>query len=431
MPQIDKFLKMAADLGASDLHVAAGSAPVIRHNGVLKKAKFRELTAKDTKALIFEMLTEEQRERFLKDKELDLSYRIEGVGRFRTSVLQQRRGIDAAFRVISDAAPTLDELGFPDTVKKLLHYRQGLILITGRAGCGKTTTLAAMVDYLNETRREHIVTIEDPIEIELKPKLAHVVQREVGTHTESFHRALRAALREDPDIIMVGEMRDLETIQLTITAAETGHLVLATLHTTSAARTIDRILDVFPPQQQAQIRTMVADSLRGVVTQQLLPTADGKGRVMGLELLLVTPAVANLIRDGKTYQVPQAMQTGSRLGMQLMDDHLLRLIQEFKVTHDTAIARATDPTKFPTLEQMHENMLCWEDFIQQNEKIQFRDIADKPCVEYDKKTKEYMILPERIPFVFYCRSGTLKVDEVTGVLDSLYAEMGQKKKGWL
>ena len=431
MPQIDKFLKMAADLGASDLHIAAGSPPVIRHNGLLKKAKFRELTAKDTKALILEMLTEEQRKQFQETKELDLSYRLEGVGRFRTSVFQQRRGIDAAFRVVSDAPPTLDELGFPDIVKKLLHYRQGLILVTGRAGCGKTTTLSAMVDHLNANRREHIVTIEDPIEIELKPKLAHVVQREVGTHTESFHRALRAALREDPDIIMVGEMRDLETIQLTITAAETGHLVLATLHTTSAARTIDRILDVFPPDQQAQIRTMVADSLRGVITQQLLPTADGKGRVLGLEILLVTPAVANLIRDGKTYQVPQAMQTGSRLGMQLMDDHLLRLVEEFKITHDTAITRASDPSKFPTLEQMHENMLCWDDFVQQNEKLQLKDTADRPCVEFDKKTKEYVIHRERIPFVFFSRGTTLQVDEVVAVLDRLYSGMGQKKKGWL
>ena len=422
MAEIDKFLKMAADLGASDVHIAAGSPPIIRHNGVLKKGKFRALSADETEALIMEILGEPQKKRLEKDWEIDISYDLEGVGRFRTNVFRQRRGVDAAFRLVPEAPPTLDELGFPDTMKKLLSYRQGLILVTGKAGSGKTTTLAAMVDYLNNTRREHIITVEDPIEVQHVPKKSHVVQREVGTHTESFARALRASLREDPDVIMVGEMRDLETIQLAITAAETGHLVLATLHTTSAARTIDRMLDVFPPEQQPQIRAMVAESLRGVVTQQLLPTADGKGRILGLEILVVTPAVSNMIKDGKTFQVPQAMQTGSRLGMQLMDDHLLRLVDQCRIIHETAIARCTDPTKFPTLEELRADMINFHEFRGMDAKEKWKTMQGRRCFEYDKKTKAAQIHRNLIPFVFYLPQGQCPVNEIYGSLEKLLAE---------
>ncbi len=419
MAEIDKFLEAAARLEASDVHIAAGAPPIIRHHGALKKGKFPPLSADDTERMLMEILTPEQKEEFDREWELDFSYELPGVGRFRSNYFKQRRGIDAAFRLVPERPPTLKELGFPSTVQKLLSYRQGLILVTGKAGCGKTTTLAAMVNYLNSTRREHIITVEDPIEVQHTSRKCHVVQREVGTHTESFAAALRAALREDPDIIMVGEMRDLETIQLAITAAETGHLVLATLHTTSAARTIDRMLDVFPPEQQPQIRAMVAESLRGVITQQLLPTADGKGRVLGLEILVVTPAVSNLIRDGKTFQVPQAMQTGSRLGMQLMDDHLLKLVDECKITHETALARCSDPTKFPTLEELRKDMINFFEFRAMPPKEQWKALMGQRCFEYDKKTKQAKIHRNLIPFVFYVPQGQCPIQEIYEYIEEM------------
>jgi len=346
MPQIDKLLKMAKEIGASDLHISVDSPPIVRLHGTLRRTKYPPLSAKQTEALIMEMLTPDQRQRFLARKELDLCYEIPEVGRFRTNVLFQRKGIDAAFRVIPSRVRTIDELGLPSVVKTLLSYRQGLILVTGTAGTGKTTTLGAMIDYLNETRREHIITIEDPIEIVHKSKLCHINQREVGKHTNSFAIALRAALREDPDIILVGEMRDLETMSMAITAAETGHLVLATLHTSSAARTISRILDVFPPNQQPQIRAMVSESLRGIISQQLIPRADGKGRVLALEILVVTPAISNLIREDKTYQIPSQMQIGQHLGMQLLDDHLEALVKTGFITRQEAYERANDKKRF-------------------------------------------------------------------------------------
>jgi len=283
-----------------------------------------------------------------------------------------------------------------------------------------------MINHLNMTRREHIITVEDPIEVEHSPKKSHVVQREVGTHTESFAAALRAALREDPDIIMVGEMRDLETIQLAITAAETGHLVLATLHTTSAARTIDRMLDVFPPEQQPQIRAMVAESLRGVITQQLLPTADGKGRILGLEVLVATPAVSNMIRDGKTFQVPQSMQTGTRLGMQLMDDHLLQLVDQCKITHETAIARCSDPTKFPTLEELRADMINFYEFRAMEPKEQWKALLGQRCFDYDKKTKQATIHRNLIPFVFYIPQGQCPVQEIYEYIQQILANADQE-----
>jgi len=346
MPQIDKLLKMAKEIGASDLHISVGSPPILRLHGVLRRTKYPPLTAQQTKALIMDMLTKEQQERFLARKELDLCYEVPGVGRFRTNVLCQRKGVDAALRVIPSEVRTLDDLGLPSVVKTLLSYRQGLILVTGTAGCGKTTTLGGMIDYLNETRRDHIITVEDPIEIVHKSKKCHVSQREVGPHTNSFSIALRAALREDPDIILVGEMRDLETMSMAITSAETGHLVLATLHTSSAARTVSRLLDVFPPNQQPQIRAMVSESLRGIICQQLVPRADGKGRVLALEICVVTPAISNLIREDKTYQIPSQMQIGQHLGMQLLDDHLEALVRTGFITKQEAYERANEKKRF-------------------------------------------------------------------------------------
>jgi twitching motility protein PilT len=255
-------------------------------------------------------------------------------------VVRQRLGIDLVFRIINTAVRTMDELGLPEHLKLLTRYQNGLILVTGPMGSGKSTTLAALVEQVNRERHEHIITLEDPIEYILEPKGCHITQREVHTHTQSFEAALRGALREDPDVIMVGEMRDLETISLAITAAETGHLVLGTLHTGNASRTLDRLLDVFPPNQQEQIRIMVSESLRGVISQQLIPRADGGGRVLALEILTNTPAVANVIREARTYMLPGIIQTGKKQGMQLMDDALVDLAKRRVITTDEALARA-------------------------------------------------------------------------------------------
>jgi twitching motility protein PilT len=255
-------------------------------------------------------------------------------------VIRQRLGIDLVFRIINTQVRTMEELGLPESLKLLTRYQNGLILVTGSVGSGKSTTLAALVEQVNLERREHIITLEDPIEYVFEPKGCHITQREVHTHTRSFSAALRGALREDPDVIMVGEMRDLETISLAITAAETGHLVLGTLHTGNASRTLDRLLDVFPVDQQEQIRTMVSESLRGIISQQLVPTADGKGRVLALETLTNTPAVANVIREAKTYMLPGIIQTGKKQGMQLMDDALMALVERGLISREEAEARA-------------------------------------------------------------------------------------------
>jgi len=346
MPEIDKLLKMAKEIEASDLHISVGAPPVLRLHGTLRRMKHPPLNAEHTKSLIMGFLTPEERKQFMETKELDLCYELQGVGRFRTNVLRQRKGIDASFRVIPTHVQPLDALGLPSVVKTLLSYRQGLILVTGAAGTGKTTSLAAMIDHLNQTRREHIITVEDPIEILHGSKSCHVTQREIGPHTNGFGIALRAALREDPDIILVGEMRDLETMSMAITSAETGHLVLATLHTSSAARTISRLLDVFPPRQQPQIRAMVSESLRGILCQQLVPRADGKGRVLALEICVITPAISNLIREEKTFQIISQMQIGQHLGMQLLDDHLEQLVKTGFIVKQEAYERANDKKRF-------------------------------------------------------------------------------------
>jgi twitching motility protein PilT len=340
MAKIDNFLKYAAVIQASDLHVATGTTPLVRIHGELKPLKTAPLSAKDALDLITEILTPEQRDIFFNNLDIDFCYEAAGIGRFRTNILKQRKGIDAVFRVISPKVPTIDELGFPQVVKDLTLHHQGLVLVTGPSGCGKSTTLAAMIDHINSSRKLHIITVEDPIEYVHPNKMSNVTQREVKRHTETFNTAMRASLREDPDVILIGEMRDLETISMAITAAETGHLVFGTLHTRNAAKTVDRVIDAFPPDQQNQIRAMVAGSLRGIITQQLVPHIDGKGRVLAYEILIGTLPVSNLIREGKTFQIPSVMQIGVKEGMVMMDQCLTRLVASKAISYEQALLRA-------------------------------------------------------------------------------------------
>ena len=340
LSHVDDYLLKGQESGASDIHLPVNCQPTWRRNGILEPIWLRApmLIAEDTEKLAMGFLDAAQ-QKLLHDRgDVDFAY-ASGIGRFRASVVRHRLGIDMVFRIINTKIRTMDELGLPQSLKMLTQYQNGLILVTGSVGCGKSTTLSAMVDYVNETRHDHIITLEDPIEYVIPSKNCHVTQREVHTHTKGFSHALRGALREDPDVIMVGEMRDLETIQLAITASETGHLVLATLHTGSAARTLDRVLDVFPVDQRDQIRVMVAESLRGIISQQLVPRADGKGRALALEVLMRTEAVAACIRDGKTFMLPGVMQTGGKMGMRLMDDSLFELYSEGLITKDECYAR--------------------------------------------------------------------------------------------
>jgi len=341
LDHVDQYLRVGQESDASDIHLAVNTKPSWRRYGILEPVwlQAKLMTAQDTERLALGFLDDVQKKRLFEIGDVDFAYAT-SFGRFRASVVRHRLGIDMAFRVISTKLRSMDELGLPDSLKMLTQYNNGLILVTGSVGSGKSTTLGAMVDYVNETRHDHIITLEDPIEYVIQSKNCQVTQREVHTHTKGFSHALRGALREDPDVIMVGEMRDLETIQLAITASETGHLVLATLHTGSAARTLDRVLDVFPTDQRDQIRVMVSESLRGVISQQLVPRADGRGRVLALEVLLRTEAVAACIRDGKTFMLPGVMQTGGKIGMRLMDDSLLALFHEGLITEEECYQRS-------------------------------------------------------------------------------------------
>ncbi len=334
-------------MGASDLHLVSNSMPYARINGDLKNIKMPQpMTEEVIRTLVFEILSTEQREWITCNKDIDFSYEVTGLGRFRGNILYQRKGMDAVFRYITPEIPTLESLNFPPVVEELTDHHQGLILVTGPTRSGKTTTLAAMVDAINKKSHKHILTIEDPLEYIHSNKKSVVNQREVGSHTESFARALKASLREDPDVIMVGELRDVETMSMAITASETGHLVLATMQTSGAHKTIDSVLDSFPPSQQAQIRTMVSESLLGVISQQLLKRADNKGMVAALEILIGTVPLANLIRDGKTFQIPSIMQTGKNVGMIKMDDALMDLVKEKIVTPKEAMNCANDRRLF-------------------------------------------------------------------------------------
>jgi twitching motility protein PilT len=328
MAKIDEILTLMAERGASDLHLASGSAPYLRIQGEMVKLNYKDVTPEVCQALILEILSEKQRKSFLEDWDLDLSYSLKGVGRFRLNAFRQRKGVGAVFRLIPDQIQTVEQLGLPENLISMLDVSEGLLLVTGPTGSGKSTTLAALIHHINLTHHAHIITIEDPIEFVHQNEQSLVNQREVSSHTKSFHAALRAALREDPDVILVGELRDLETISLALTAAETGHLVLATLHTNSATKTVDRIIDVFPEGQQAQIRVMLSESLRGVVAQTLVRRADGNGRVPVLEVLVNVPAVANLIREGKTYQVHSSMQTGQSQGMITFEASVNELVRK-------------------------------------------------------------------------------------------------------
>ncbi len=341
LAHVNDYLKKGQESDASDIHLPMNCQPTWRRYGNLEPIWLRApmLTGEDTERLAMGFLTDAQQKILHERGDVDFAYATD-FGRFRASVVKHRLGIDIVFRIINTKLRTMDDLGLPNSLKMLTQYHNGLILVTGSVGSGKSTTLSAMVDYVNETRHDHIITLEDPIEYIIPSKNCHVTQREVHTHTRGFSHALRGALREDPDVIMVGEMRDLETIQLAITASETGHLVLATLHTGSAARTLDRVLDVFPTDQRDQIRVMVAESLRGVISQQLVPRADGKGRVLALEVLMRTEAVAANIRDGKTFMLPGTMQTGGKIGMRLMDDSLLELFHEGLITKEECYQRA-------------------------------------------------------------------------------------------
>jgi twitching motility protein PilT len=335
------ILLAVLDHRASDLHLAAGAPPTIRVRGQLRPLEgFPKLTQSDTRELVYGILNDDQRMRFERDRQLDFAYSIPGAARFRVNAYQQRLAVGAAFRAIPTEIPPLESLGLPVGVKDLVTRPRGLVLVTGPTGSGKSTTLAAMIDVINATRDEHIMTIEDPIEFLHGHKRCLVNQRELGSDAESFGTALKAALRQDPDVILVGEMRDLETISTALTAAETGHLVFATLHTQDTPQTIDRIIDVFPGEQQAQVRMMLSVSLQGILTQQLLPTADGSGRCVAVEVLTPTPAVRNLIREGKTHQIYSAIQTGGVHGMQTMDAALSELVRKGKITRDLALARA-------------------------------------------------------------------------------------------
>jgi twitching motility protein PilT len=344
---IDQVLQYAQESGASDVHLCSGALPSWRRNGVVGPM-FPDSTPiqnENVWLLAHSFLEQPQLAQLHERGDIDFAYNA-AYGRFRVSAVRQRVGIDLVFRIIHSKVRTISDLGLPDSLRGLTQYHNGLVLVTGPVGSGKSTTLAALVDEINRTRNDHIITLEDPIEYLIPSAGCHVTQREVRTHTKSFAAALRGALREDPDVIMVGEMRDLETIQLAITASETGHLVLGTLHTGSAARTLDRILDVFPSDQRDQIRVMVSESLRGIISQQLIPRKDGTGRVLALEILTNNSAVANLIRDGKTFMLPGVIQTGRKQGMKLMDDSLIELVEAGLISGDEAYARCEQKNLF-------------------------------------------------------------------------------------
>lgn len=344
---IEELLEEAVSKGASDIHISSNLPPVFRIDGKLIRTSLPPLTSDNVETLVFPILNNEQRRKLEQDWELDMSYGIHGIGRFRVNVYKNRGTYAAAFRTINTEVPSFETLGLPEIVRKITEKPRGLILVTGPTGSGKSTTLASMIDYINENRNEHILTIEDPIEFLHKSKKSVVHQRELGQDTRSFSNALRAALREDPDIILVGELRDLETIALAITAAETGHLVMGTLHTSSASQTVDRIVDVFPEAQQQQIRIQLSNSLVAVFSQTLLQKTerDGtkKGRVMAQEVLVVNGAVANLIREGKTAQMYSMIQTGAQYGMQTLESALADLCRKGLVTAEDALSKSSRP----------------------------------------------------------------------------------------
>jgi twitching motility protein PilT len=356
MAVLDKIFKAAVDFRASDIHIAPGEPFMIRRLGQIVKLKSQKLSAQNTWQIITEILSEDQKQ-LLKDKlQLDLAYEIKELGRFRGSVMMHNNGLGAVFRIIPKKIPTLQEIGMPEVVFKVLDNHQGLILVTGASGHGKSTTLAAMVDHLNTIRSHHILSIEDPIEFIHPFKKGVVNQRQHGRDTHSYSNALKGALRQDPDIIVIGELRDLGTISLAISASETGHLVIGTLATSSAPKTIDRILDSFPPGEQSQIRAMLSESLKAVITQRLLPSADRKKMELALEILVGTLSAGNLIRDNKTFQMASVMQMGKNIGMRIMDDSIVTLFQEGKISRETAVANIDNKKLIPAVSDQKNGM---------------------------------------------------------------------------
>lgn len=340
---LDSILLKLLEAGGSDLHLSVDSPPMLRINGELEPVPhFAALTPRQLQELLYSILTDRHKQVFEENKELDFAYELSGAARFRVNLMQQQGSMGAVFRTIPWEILPLEALKMPERLADLANLPRGLVLVTGPTGSGKSTTLAAIVDRANRTRRGHIITIEDPIEFVHKHQLSVVSQREVGQDTWSFANALKHALRQDPDIILVGEMRDLETIAIALTAAETGHLVFGTLHTSSAASTIDRIIDVFPPEQQSQVRTQLSNSIEAVVCQTLCKTADGSGRVAATEVMIATPAIRNLVREGKLQSIPSALQTGSKVGMHTLNQDLARLVSEGKITYETAHEKTSD-----------------------------------------------------------------------------------------
>ena len=341
---ISEILAFANEKGASDLHISSGEPPIVRINGDIQKVDMPSLPKDEVHSMLYDILNDQQRKIFEEKKELDFALDVKGIARYRVNAFYQSRGEAIVFRTIPTKIMSLEELGLPMILAELTKKTKGLVLVTGPTGSGKSTTLAAMVDFINRNEKAHILTIEDPIEFIYEPKLSLINQRELGTNTHGFANALRSALREDPDVILVGEMRDLETISLAMTTAETGHLVFGTLHTSSAAKTVDRVIDVFPPEQQGQIRAMFAESILAVVTQNLLKRKDGKGRIAALEIMIGTPAIRNLIREGKIAQIPGMMQTGKKFGMQTMDATLVELFKQGEVSKETVTPYLSNPS---------------------------------------------------------------------------------------
>jgi twitching motility protein PilT len=346
MAKIDAFFKLMHDTGASDLHLISGNPPILRVRGDMERVKYKTLEHQELKAMLFEITPEEKAKLFEETGDIDFAYELPGLARYRANFFMQKNGIAAVFRQIPSKIRTLDELGMPPMVTKLATLQKGLVLVTGPTGSGKSTTLAAIVDHSNKVRKGNIITIEDPVEFTHVSQGCVISHREVGRDTKSFSAALRGALREDPDILLVGEMRDLETIFLAIEAASTGHLVFGTLHTQNASKTVDRIIDIFPASQQAQIRATLADTLKAVVAQTLFKRIDVKGRCAALEILVVTPAVSNLIREGKTFQLPGVIQTGKKYGMITLEDSIMELLKKRWISAEEAYDKAVEKQKF-------------------------------------------------------------------------------------
>jgi len=346
MAQIDAFFKLMNEQGASDLHMVSGQQPVLRIRGEMERVKYNVLENDSLKAMLYEIVPEDKIKHFEETGDLDFGYEIPGLARYRGNFFMQKYGIGAVFREIPSKILSCQQLGLPQVVSKLAMLPKGMVLVTGPTGSGKSTTLAAIVNEANEKRKDHILTVEDPVEFVHQSRSSIVNHREVGTHTKSFAAALRGALREDPDIILVGEMRDLETIALAMEAAMTGHLVFGTLHTLNASKTVDRVIEIFPSSQQAQVRSTLADALKAVVSQTLFKRIDIKGRCAALEILICTPAVRNLIREGKTYQIPSAMQTGKKYGMQTLDDAILEYLKKGWISAEAAYSNCVEKAKF-------------------------------------------------------------------------------------